>query len=239
MIIACLHLNQSKIDCDSCIDESPKKHAFPINFYPTSPKFHKRHLELKEAYAVMGWRYHPIFAGASHKEGNLTFYHSHMKDAKQETGFSAVAKFTLYGKAAESITVPVVRLSRCIKEEIQGRKIPAFPHIKHLDGAKVMMKLDVEGLEYTIFPDLLTTGVLCETVSFLLGEFHYTTQHHNIFPMNLTSDGSHILGMKEARELSNYLTYMVQISENCLTKISLLDDESYKEDPVPFPKPVM
>ena len=34
------------------------------------------------------------------------------------------------------------------------------------------MKMDIEGSEYQVLPDLLATGVLCHTINGLFGEWH-------------------------------------------------------------------
>eukprot|EP00956_Cyclotella_meneghiniana_P045247 scaffold360513_cov79-Cyclotella_meneghiniana.AAC.1 len=137
----------------------------------------------------MGWRYHPFHAGVSNKDGNETFYHSHMKDKEQETGFSAVAPKDLYGNDAYAVRMPTVRLSKWILNEIRDREIPSTPFIEHPFGPRVVMKLDIEGLEFKVFPDLITSGALCDTVHFVFGEFHSSVNYPNLFPMNITSDG--------------------------------------------------
>ena len=214
---------------------------FCVFAFEPNPQFETRHLELSRAYSAMGWRYHPIFAGASNSDGNMTFYHTHMVDtphADKELGFSAVARKTLYGKDSKPKTVSIIRLASWIMHEIRDRKIPDTPHSVSSLKPKVVMKLDVEGIEYKVFPDLLLTGALCDTIDLLIGEFHYGPGNHNMFPMNITSDGKQILHhRKEGQKLAQELLRVVEISENCKTVISLDDDESYGADPVEFPKP--
>lgn len=212
---------------------------FCVFAFEPNPKFAKRQFELESVYKSMGWRYYFIFAGASNKDGNCTFYHDHMKDAEIELGFSAVAKKTVYGGDAWPTIVPVIRLSKWIQHEIRDRKIPIDPIIRHKNGPQVIMKLDVEGLEYRIFPDLLTTGALCETVNLVMGEFHYSPAYKNFFPMNLTSDGKNVLETwLYALPIAGFFTRLVEISENCITRISLQDDESYVSDPIEYPAPL-
>ena len=38
---------------------------------------------------------------------------------------------------------------------------------------KVIMKLDVEGMEYLLMPDLISSGSLCQIVDVIFGEFHF------------------------------------------------------------------
>ncbi|KAL7537686.1 hypothetical protein ACHAXR_007998 [Thalassiosira sp. AJA248-18] len=215
-----------------------------FSFEP-SPKFEKRHLDLQKAYNAMGWRYTPIIAGASNSDGNLTFYHSWFKDEEWETGFSAVTPITLYGTNATARTVKIVRLASWIQREIQDREIPNKPSTANfLDGGdgklsepKVIMKLDIEGLEFKVFPDLLTSGALCNNIHYLMGEFHHGPGNHNYYPINVTSDGRHVLQhRKQGEQMAKQLLHIPDISENCMTRISLEDDESYLTDPFELPE---
>jgi len=208
--------------------------------FEPNPKFEQRHLDLEAAYAAMGWRYKPFMAGASDEDGNITFYHSHLENKEWETGFSAVTPKTLYGTDATSRTVEIVRLATWIRDEIEGRRIPTTTYSDVLKEPKVVMKLDVEGLEFKVFPDLLTTGALCNNIHFLMGEFHHQADNHNYYPINLTSDGRHVLHhRKDGEQLAREMLHMVDISENCMTKISLQDDEAYLTDPHPYPNEIM
>lgn len=178
-------------------------------------------------------------AGASNTNGNVKFYHSHLEKSDFENGFSAVTPKTLYGKNATSRTVRIIRLASWIQDEIEGREIPIITqHSGEVLPPKVIMKLDIEGLEFKVFPDLLTSGALCNNIHYLMGEFHFHPGNINYFPISLTSDGKNILTNRHgARQLANQLLHMVNISENCMTKIALEDDESYPIDPHDLPQP--
>jgi len=218
--------------------------------FEPNPIFHQRHLQLEQAYKAMGWRYHPIFAGASNVNGNMTFHHTYQADnpklAGQELGFSAVAR---YGDQYQSQSVPVLRLATWIIREIRNRKIPQSVYSKSQQSLlradwntpKVVMKLDVEGVEYVIFPDLLVTGALCDTIDFLMGEFHHDKRNHIMYPMNLTVDGKYKLNdQKEGETFASQMLRFVEITKaNCKTAVSLEDDESYGSDPNPLPKPTL
>ena len=188
----------------------------------------------------IGWKYTPIFAGASNANGNFTFYHSAFEKEEWETGFSAVTPKTLYGHNATAKTVSIIRLSSWIQDEIVGRVIPTKQYSEvQSEHPKIIMKLDIEGSEFTVFPDLLTTGVLCNHIDFLMGEFHYSPGNHNYYPINLTSDGKHVLHhRKEGEALAREMLRLVDITDSCKTKISLEDDESYLTDPHGYPKPL-
>lgn len=200
-----------------------------------NPYFKERHLDLQKAYAALGWRYHPVAAGVSNEDGHLTFYHSHMKGKPGENDFSALATKTLYGTDATPVEVPIVRLSNWIKDEIRDRTIPSKPHVFYPFGPKVVMKLDIEGLEYKVFPDLLTTGALCETIDFLFGEFHFSGNYRTFYPMNVTKDGKNVLDIKRAKDVAGHMLELMRLSENCKTRLTLEDDESYPVDTVDLP----
>lgn len=122
--------------------------------------------------------------------------------------------------------------------EIRDREIPSTPFIEHPFGPRVVMKLDIEGLEFKVFPDLITSGALCDTVHFVFGEFHSSVNYPNLFPMNITSDGKNVLDLKSSKSLEMTLIRMIEISENCMTRLSFEDDdESYLTDPVEYPTP--
>ena len=210
-----------------------------FSFEP-NPKFEQRHLDLQQAYEAIGWRYTPIIAGASNADGNMTFYHSAFEDKDWETGFSAETPTTLYGANATKKTVRIIRLASWIINEIQDREIPSStPYSENAtEEPKVIMKLDIEGLEFKVFPDLLTSGALCNNIHYLMGEFHHSPGNWNYYPINMTSDGRHILHhRKEGEEVARQLLWLPDISENCITTISLDDDESYLTDPHELPKP--
>ena len=209
-----------------------------FSFEP-NPKFEQRHLDLQEAYRAVGWKYTPIFAGASNANGNFTFYHSAFEKEEWETGFSAVTPKTLYGHNATAKTVSIIRLSSWIQNEIIGRLIPTTQYSEiQSEYPKIMMKLDIEELEFTVFPDLLTTGVLCNHIDFLMGAFHHSPANHNYDPINLTSNRKHVLDhRREGEALAREMLRLVDITDSCKTQVSLEDDESYLTDPHGYPKP--
>ena len=173
----------------------------------------------------------------SNEDGHLTFYHSHMKGKPGENDFSALAKKTVYGTDATPVEVPILRLSKWIQDEIRDRTIPKKSHIQYPFGPKVAMKLDIEGLEFKVFPDLLTTGALCSTVDFLFGEFHWAAQYRTLYPISVTKDGKHVLDMKSAKKFSQSMTDLIDVTDTCKTRYSLQDDEAYNVDNVELPVP--
>ena len=205
--------------------------------FEPNPKFKQRHRDMEKAFQAMGWRYTPILAGASNADGNFTFFHSAFEKEPWETGFSATASKTLYGHDAIQKNVPIIRLASWIQKEVEGRRLPKR-HSNNVSEPKVIMKLDVEGLEFKVFPDLLTTGALCNNIYFLMGEFHYAAGNHNYYPMNVTADGKHVLkDRKEGKKLATDMLHLIDVTDTCMTRYSLADDESYLTDPHDLPSP--
>ena len=151
------------------VDRDPRDMCV-FSFEP-NPK-HKERLEgLAKAYAAMGWRYYPIFAGVSDAEGTLEFVPS--RDALGR-GFSARSNQNAGLRQKSAVTVPVQRLASWLLDEIEGRQLPDTVYGDYKGKApKVVMKLDVETMEYVLLPDLLLSGALCNTVDKVFGEVHY------------------------------------------------------------------
>jgi len=154
----------------------------------------------------------------------------------------------LYGDNATAKTVSIIRLSSWIQNEIIGRVIPTKQYSEvQSDHPKIIMKLDIEGfrLEFIYSVSRSTnywrTLQPCNHIDYLMGEFHYSYSpgNHNYYPINLTSDGKHVLHhRKEGEVLAREMLRLVDITDSCKTEISLEDDESYLTDPHQYPKPL-
>lgn len=196
--------------------------------FEPNPVHQERHQKLKEAYGAVGIRYHPIMAGVSNADGNLTFYHQGgVKEAENnEWGFSTTEFRTKDEK--EAVEVPVLRLKSWLEDNIYERMIPekTFGGEETLKkDPSVVMKMDIEGTEYQVLPDLMATGVLCNTVNFLFGEWH-------------TAANFKIL-MAKYENWNLYLEQVMNIFSNVdgckLEKFLDFDDESYNTDGIPLP----
>ena len=101
-------------------------------------------------------------------------------------------------------------------------------------GPKVVMKLDMEGMEFVTLPDLMMSGILCKTVDDVFGEFHYEPF---FFPMRRPKQGILIKHGKEARDVAKVIRKQFSKSLHCKTTLCIGDDETYLHDPRPLPKP--
>jgi len=198
-----------------------KKDICVFTFEP-NPAHKERQLQLHNAYDKMGLRYYPLAVGVGARVGYITFYHQD-KGKNNEWGFGA---FPRRGRENTAVNVTSIRLSSWLTEHIEDRIIPQRSSNLRKDAKvnkhmpTVVMKYDVEGMEYELLPDLLTTGSLCRSVDYAFGEIH---------PFKV--DG------RQRRNLNKVLNnFSSHPNKDCKTKkIDTNDDESYHMDEEPLP----
>ena len=154
------------------------------------------------------------------------YFHHNMDENYEEWGFSVKE---LHGNAT-SEQIPVVRLSTWIKRHISLRKIPANPlgNQSHKTPS-VVLKMDIEGSEYVVLPDLIFSGTLCD-IDFIFGEFH-----PSFAPLNFGGQKISLETEEEATHYRDLLTEILSVPTNCKTRFQHIDDESYLHDGVPLP----
>ena len=178
------------------------------------------------AYRAMGWRYEYIQAAAGDFDGYIDFHHNN-DSVNEEWGFSV--KNLVKGDAVRE-KVPVLRLSSWIQHHVTERMIPPSPFGAKLNQTPtVVMKMDIEGSEYVVLPDLILNGALCG-VDFLFGEFHPW-----FVPLNFTGHRIKLEKRQDAIHLQNVLIDVIPSSRNCKTRFKYVDDESYLHDGIPLP----
>ena len=211
---------------------------------------HWPHLqETSAAYAKMGWKYHLIEAAVSDQTGNTTFFHQGTQDSTfEEWGFSGAKNLNEEGGWEEQ--VPSVRLSEWIDYHIHQRIVPEFPPsvtadntttidpvVTDIKAPKLGMKMDIEGFEYVVLPDMIHTGVACN-FDFIFGEFHPKFAPMDQFRVDENNFHRVELGTKkQAYEYGLALQTIMQASRNCGVKWQYADDESYLHDNTPLPVP--
>lgn len=140
--------------------------------------------------------------------------------------------------------MPIIRLADWIQQEVAGRRIPQ-PIGNSTFEPRVVMKMDVEFMEYEIIPDLMLSGVLCGTVHSIMGEFHHSVgMIAYLWPMTYNNSQSEESSGKndlwhlerdKANEISIEWLRMMDHNPNCDTKFSMQDDESYRNDGMELP----
>lgn len=218
--------------------------------FEPNPGHVSRQRELQTRYAAMGWRYTPIHAGVGDQDNaTLAFYHNDHDASTSEWGFSMVDR----GVNGHKEEVSVVHFAKWIEREIFGRKLPTEIYGKYnltqqknnnlqYPGGKVVIKLDIEGMEFIVAPSLIFSGVLCKAVDILFGEYH-APNHIPIRPP-LQDDGQGELSKFEdkwqlARDqfMAMWKAMKTVRPEDCRTRfLNLFDVEDYLHDGIPWPK---
>jgi len=186
---------------------------------------HVQALEEKSAaYAKVGWRFVAKNVGVSDVDANMTFYKMRKHIRNEDWGFTARTIPELPPEQVLSETVPVIRFSTWLEENVYKRKVPSKPYGTYEYGEpRVVMKLDVEHSEYVVVPDLITTGTFCR-LAFVFGEFH---------PNGFQFEGQPVQNAGPLMRTS--MTNVVANARNCKTVWRQIDDETYLHDGVPLP----
>jgi len=204
--------------------------------FEPNPAHHGRLGSLSAAYANMGWRYHVVPVGVSDEKGTLNFYRRNDVHYN-EWGFS-VAKPPPAESANITVEIPVVRLAQWIEDHVEGRLLPETVHGSQQNtkkGPQVLMKLDIESMEFRVFPDLLLSGVFCRDIDVIFGEVHRRT---TFFPFYFSGPKESRKSFQNIKEAGNYwssLLLAATTNPHCRGSFVEADDEIYLMDGEPFP----
>ena len=212
-----------------------------VAFEP-NPMHRAHHLCQQALYERRGWRYVPIASAVGARAGNLTFYANIRREAQFHgstskalgVGFGVAdregANAGKYRQATpqRKIVRPVVDFSAFLLQTVASRKLPTT---KSLTPPAVIVKMDVEGVEFAIAPRLLETRALC-AVNFISVEWHCADK---FLPHKLeAADGSaiHIQNRASADSKRNALLAALKSQATEATcaghfELSNMDDESY------------
>ena len=221
--------------------------------FEANHKHWPRLAEVSEAYSRMGWKYHIVEAAVSDQPGSAAFFHQGEEDDKfNEWGFSGARNENL--KGGYSVEVPTIRLSEWVLHHIHERFVPK-PKKNDSNSSStdvnadaessaphpiLGMKMDIEGFEYVVLPDLIHTGTICN-FDFVFGEFH--PRFAPIRQFNSTENGNNAdlnlqVSLENYHEVQSYATSISQVmmaSRNCPVCWKNIDDESYLRDRQPLP----
>jgi hypothetical protein len=227
-----------------------------FGFEPNPGHVPRQH-ELRDKYAAMGWRYVPIHAGVGDQEnGTLAFYHNDPPlDGKtgtsnSEWGFSMRNRRNR-GRKEE---VPILHFAKWMQREILDRKPPARVYGKYESsnsnnyqypggGGKVVLKLDIEGMEFIVVPSLIFSGALCQAVDYMFGEYHAPGHVPVREPMQADGQGALPKFGDDWRTARDQFQAMWKAMktvrpEDCRTRwLDLFDVEDYLHDGIPWPEP--
>jgi hypothetical protein len=209
---------------------------FCVFAFEPNPNHFARLSNLTKHFEKMGVRYQHVPVAVSDSEGYIIFYHN-KDDYEEEIGFGDHQLRKARGNAVEEI-VPKIRFADWIMDEIYGRKLPSkvygnYSDVTPKDAPKVVMKMDIESQEYAVLPDLMFSGILCKTINFAFGEFHFWWVRYEPGPNG--RGGLNLQRGQDGRNFAEQLLKSFHSVKNCVTReYSLGDDESHLHDGVPL-----
>ncbi|KAL7518783.1 hypothetical protein ACHAWX_003589 [Stephanocyclus meneghinianus] len=207
---------------------------FCVFAFEPNPNHLARHIKLKNHFERSGLHYHHVPVAVSDCDGNIAFFHN--DDAKDEE--QAFSDHKLAGEKSVEEVVPAIRFADWVLNEIYERELPAkiygnYSDIVPMNAPKVVMKMDIESQEHAVVPDLMYSGVLCKTIDFAFGEFHFPSVSYKPGP-----DGRGGLWLQGGQDGQNYVEQLLRAFhsvKDCVTReFSQLNDDSYLHDDAPL-----
>jgi FkbM family methyltransferase len=175
--------------------------------FEANPQLVPRLREIESAYNEQGWKVKIMapFAVSDTDDGEVTF---HVYPATNGVGSSIVNRGRR-GPHNKNVTVGTLSLAAFLEKEV----FPVSPE-------KVLMKMDIEGSEYIVLPDLIRREYLCDhLINEMFIEWHEKKMH---WP-----------GMPSTRQVQEDL--LKQKCKSSKTTLNSLDDETYIMDGQPLP----
>jgi FkbM family methyltransferase len=127
--------------------------------------------EMEAIYASLGWnmKYFPYAVG--HRNGSFPLLreNSRFDQAAVLVKNASLFKHSKIG-AHNTVQVDVIDLVEFIESRI-SKSGPRL-HIEDTNAGRVIIKMDIEGEEYKLLPNLIASGVLCRHVDAIYVEYH-------------------------------------------------------------------
>merc|ERR1711935_1234018 len=127
----------------------------------------KRHKALQRAYTRMGWRYSffPFALGVNTSE-ELVFYENANYANGDTFEYWEFGTTRNQQQNQSEVRVPSVSFDTVLAQ-IGKRRLPAGQH-----HPRVLVKMDIEGSEFAVVPQVMMTGSLCRVVDYISVEWH-------------------------------------------------------------------
>lgn len=214
------HPYDNVLDSEFGVSRTQRREEICVLAFEPNPTHRKRHQQLATAYARQGWKYRAFYTAvggrtmSSGSADNLVFFLND-NGSNNDWGFSI--KNMKGGNITKRVHVPVMDLSMFVFEHIA--KAAVRP-------AKVLMKMDIEGSEFSVLPHMLTTGSF-NHIDAMTVEFH-------IWPNGFAFQANTLkISQASCREFANVFPFMLKSQYN--TTFRTVDDENFRFDGKPLP----
>lgn len=200
-----------------------------VGFEP-NPRWTGELMEIQDTYRMMGYnvKFMTRTAVVADEGGVMGLHLDAVKSDYKSTGSSLISNTRTQRQQLESTPVQTINLVRFIHD--------------HLDpSATIVMKLDIEGAEFTVFPQMLLKGVLCQYLDLVFVEWHdfkrmfQDTLGQGMQPGPFQERPSE--GWKSTH-IMRFVQAMINADPTCNLELSNLDDETFHDmslDKLPLP----
>ena len=192
------------------------------------PNFrHSKHLKVIERkYVDCGWRVKFLTETAvSDRSGTDRFYTDGMKYDEVSAGILPPDIFTLHTEELNnrnsSKYITLIRLSEFLINVVGKRKLPLLSSKYH--SPRVLIKMDIEGSEADVIPDLIFTGAL-QYINLIMIEWH---ARYEKLPAR---KNAHSILKKTMSLLTEYSSSMKEHGAKFDFNSMNVDDESYGKE---------
>lgn len=204
-----------------------------------SPRHARVLHNIEAAYRALGWRTDflaPAAAGTSNEPTTFFLDDSRERWAKGTEWWASTISHEFQHRAgakAQNVTVPTVDLANFLEQRVLLRKRPPGCTV-----GRVVMKVDIEGSEYSVLPHLLSRGVLCR-LDFVAAEFHEREMGRPEQPQHLVKQPRFaVIGDKLGVPLNYAAAFRFTVKNagpHCKVRVSSIDDEAHHGSVRPLP----
>ena len=187
--------------------------------------------ELEKAYLRCGWNINVMTAtGVSNRNGIAKFYQVNPGGLNLGGGILPpnLSNIKMKNQGTEirnENRVTLIRLADFLANTVSNRKIPMY---ETKDPPKVVIKMDIEGSEIDVIPDVVLNGGL-SIIDLLMVEWHARYERMN------SRREAHDQIKNMLKSLTTYGERLNQNDGNSSFRYLELDDETYMADKFDFP----
>ena len=137
--------------------------------FEPNPVHAKRLTQLEAAYRRIGHRFYYLAYGVGASSGELIFHKNPTKSSLANEHWSFGVKDRFNGSRQEQLHVPSAGFHEVL-ELIERRDLSSEAGSSR--SPKVFVKMDIEGMEFEVIPNVMMRGSLCRAVDLITVEFH-------------------------------------------------------------------